>query len=908
LFNSSNERVLSLRTVRLSWAICALVLVVVFTILSPATIETGQHLRQTTERVQDGLSLGQTNPIISELSASSQSTFDYSFRDNFNYSTMSEMQASGWTECGSPGIPSSDYRISPGLLTLVSDWDNGTAAAVCWNNIPAGVSNWSVSTKSAWAWDSIGTIQIIATTTSHTYSWQANGFFQRYMLSRESGAIWTSSFPYQPQLGAWHDIRMDFVGRIFQLYFDELPMATVPSQDTGANLTGIELLSSPGTDNSFDYVAASTVDPSTPNFTLIAGPTSQNIPVGQNATFTVSLASVNGFSGTVKLATTVSPGGSNSPVISLLPSLNLTPGGSASANLTVTTLRVISASTFNIRVNATSGSLYHAIQVSATVTAPTQGQSFTLTASPGSLVLYQKGNGAWNAQNITIYITGVSSFAGTVVLSVRTDPPGPTMVIDPSQLLVSGNRTSTATLSFQGAFLSGTWQFYITAASAGLSVTTSVSVDFIPSYFYTGVTPSWNIVVPAGSSNTASLNLVSVNGYASNVSLSYSSDFALPANPPVVSFSTSSLTLIPNATLSVLVTVSASSDTPTGPYEFTILENGGWAMSDAEIHVYVVAHPYALGVSTGTTATYSVILSSYPGVPISVIVAVTNVTGPVVSYSQSFYIDNVLTNTTSGSVDIVTGDHVGTIFVPFPFVASGLSIGDSLFPAAAYRSISITSSSTISLAGRERLTFSTSTGITINPVQFSATWDSSTGILGVLDGTVPVNSTSVTAHYRLVSTSSWGVTNSSSSISVQFTFSPFEAAQFSMITFTPTIMGGVSPYTYHWDFGDGRSSSRPNPTHVYALPGSYQVTLTVTDQNGVIGSRTTMIRVSSMIISLPLLSTFAPTPDSLIIGLIALAAYIPVAITAMIIVIRREHEKQRRLAQRPQTTPDSTSL
>jgi PKD repeat protein len=36
----------------------------------------------------------------------------------------------------------------------------------------------------------------------------------------------------------------------------------------------------------------------------------------------------------------------------------------------------------------------------------------------------------------------------------------------------------------------------------------------------------------------------------------------------------------------------------------------------------------------------------------------------------------------------------------------------------------------------------------------------------------------------------------------------------------------------HWDFGDGQSSTEQNPSHLYALPGHYNVTLTVTDNGG----------------------------------------------------------------------------
>ncbi len=34
---------------------------------------------------------------------------------------------------------------------------------------------------------------------------------------------------------------------------------------------------------------------------------------------------------------------------------------------------------------------------------------------------------------------------------------------------------------------------------------------------------------------------------------------------------------------------------------------------------------------------------------------------------------------------------------------------------------------------------------------------------------------------------------------------------------------------YHWNFGDGKTGTGPNPSHTYAIPGTYKVLLTVTD-------------------------------------------------------------------------------
>jgi len=50
------------------------------------------------------------------------------------------------------------------------------------------------------------------------------------------------------------------------------------------------------------------------------------------------------------------------------------------------------------------------------------------------------------------------------------------------------------------------------------------------------------------------------------------------------------------------------------------------------------------------------------------------------------------------------------------------------------------------------------------------------------------------------------------------------------IRFNDTSLG--DGLTYFWDFGDGGSSSDKNPTHTFENPGTYSVSLTVTNENG----------------------------------------------------------------------------
>jgi len=61
---------------------------------------------------------------------------------------------------------------------------------------------------------------------------------------------------------------------------------------------------------------------------------------------------------------------------------------------------------------------------------------------------------------------------------------------------------------------------------------------------------------------------------------------------------------------------------------------------------------------------------------------------------------------------------------------------------------------------------------------------------------------------------------------------PYSGTICDAIQFTGSATGGIPPYTYHWDFGDGNTSDEQNPTHQYTTPGNYTVVLTVTDDVG----------------------------------------------------------------------------
>jgi len=58
---------------------------------------------------------------------------------------------------------------------------------------------------------------------------------------------------------------------------------------------------------------------------------------------------------------------------------------------------------------------------------------------------------------------------------------------------------------------------------------------------------------------------------------------------------------------------------------------------------------------------------------------------------------------------------------------------------------------------------------------------------------------------------------------------PYKGIYNNPLKFNGSAEGGYPPYSWEWDFGDGNYLYEQNPTHTYAQPGNYTVTLYVTD-------------------------------------------------------------------------------
>lgn len=91
-----------------------------------------------------------------------------------------------------------------------------------------------------------------------------------------------------------------------------------------------------------------------------------------------------------------------------------------------------------------------------------------------------------------------------------------------------------------------------------------------------------------------------------------------------------------------------------------------------------------------------------------------------------------------------------------------------------------------------------------------------------------------------------------------FTWSPSPATIQDIINFVDTSQDDEVVISWFWDFGDGTNSTEQNPSHQYADKGTYDVQLTVTDNDYATDSETRTVTIQNV----PPIADFTYSPTS----------------------------------------------
>jgi hypothetical protein len=201
----------------------------------------------------------------------------------------------------------------------------------------------------------------------------------------------------------------------------------------------------------------------TPDFTISANPTSQTVTQGgTTGAYTIAIAALNGFTGTVTFGTSALPAG---VAATFNPASVTTSGNSA---LTFATSSSTPAGTYNITVTGTSGATSHSTSVQLVVNA-VAGADFAIAATPASQTVARGASATY-----TVTITGSGGFSGNVALSVSGLPNKATASFTPASVTGSGSSTLSITTSHKAG--TGTFPLTITGTSGSLTHSAGVTL------------------------------------------------------------------------------------------------------------------------------------------------------------------------------------------------------------------------------------------------------------------------------------------------------------------------------------------------------------------------------------------------------------------------------------------------
>src|SRR5438093_5559462 len=99
-------------------------------------------------------------------------------------------------------------------------------------------------------------------------------------------------------------------------------------------------------------------------------------------------------------------------------------------------------------------------------------------------------------------------------------------------------------------------------------------------------------------------------------------------------------------------------------------------------------------------------------------------------------------------------------------------------------------------------------------------------------GSYPITVVAQDGETPQIGESSFASVSVASVVAGDFSLSTTSPVTGQSVTFTAAISGGVPPYTYFWDYGDGSTDTGASTAHAFAKSGNYTVTVTVTDSGG----------------------------------------------------------------------------
>src|SRR2546426_20755 len=340
-----------------------------------------------------------------------------------------------------------------------------------------------------------------------------------------------------------------------------------------------------------------------PDFSMSSSPATVSMIPGNSASSTITLTSVNSFSGTVGVGTAVSPSGI---FVGLNPqNVPLAASSTGTSTLTISSTSSTASGTYYIAITGISGQVVHTITVTVYVTA-----DFGISSSPPSPAFISPGGTA--TSTITVTSMGLN---GGVSLSASISPPSgvdcasancPTMSFNPNPISLTpgATGTSTMTMATPPSIIPGVYGITVTGVSGTLSQVTTLSLDV------RGLALSATSPAVSGTSASSAITLSGLNPPGTvNLALApvptglscgglNPGSVSVPPSPATATLSCSSTAA---ATYTVTITGTSGSLTQNAVVTFTFMDFS------------IAASPSSGSLQPGTSGSSSISLGSLNG-------------------------------------------------------------------------------------------------------------------------------------------------------------------------------------------------------------------------------------------------------------------------------------------------------
>ena len=222
------------------------------------------------------------------------------------------------------------------------------------------------------------------------------------------------------------------------------------------------------------------------DYSLSGSPAGLVAPIGSSTGSTLTVQSLNGYSGNVSLTFTVQLGSGTTPTggglggrrflilappttlpnVTISPgSLQLSSGGTQQSTVNVSLPTNLSAGSYLITVTATDGSLSHTTLITILAT------DFGMTATPNPVSLPRASN-----TTITLNLQSLNFFQGSVTLTMTSSTGGPTGTLSTSTVQLTMNGNVNLNLTIQAPSSAGNYTITVQAVSGTVSHSLTISV------------------------------------------------------------------------------------------------------------------------------------------------------------------------------------------------------------------------------------------------------------------------------------------------------------------------------------------------------------------------------------------------------------------------------------------------